>query len=305
MYNEKHRNAPRIEDEHPKALAAHKPANIYSRRTFLALAAGATTTAVLAGCGARSTQGAAAPSSAADTTADALATIRERATMTFGTEGTWSPWTFHNENDELTGYDVEVARAIAERLGATAQFAEGEWDGLFAGVDAGRYDSVANGVSVTSERAEKYDFTTPYAYNRTAIIVRADDTSIASFEDLAGKTTANTISSAYAEVAEGYGATVTGVDDLAQTLDLLLDGRIDATLNDEVVFYDYVAEHPEAQVKIAALSNDAVPVALPVPKDDAHASLLAAMNEAIGALRADGTLAQLSEQFFGVDISEA
>lgn len=263
------------------------------RRSFLYLAV-----AAVAGLTACSSGG------EGTTSDDVLAKIKAAGMMSFGTEGTWAPWTYHDESGELTGYDIEVARAVAERLGVSAEFAEGEWDGLFAGVDAGRYDSVANGVSVTEERAEKYDFTTPYAYNRTAIIVRADETGIDGFEDLAGKATANTISSAYAEIAERYGAMVTGVDDLAQTLDLLLDGRIDATLNDEVVFYDYLREHPDAPVRIAALSDDAISVAMPVPKGDAHATLLAAMNDAIEGLRSDGTLAELSGRFFGIDISE-
>ena len=86
---------------------------------------------------------------------------------------------------------------------------------------------MVNGVDITPERAEKYDFSTPYAFNRTAVITKADDDSINTLEDLKGKKTANTISSTYAELAEQYGATVTGVDDLNQTFELLLSGRID------------------------------------------------------------------------------
>lgn len=96
---------------------------------------------------------------------DALAAIRERGQLIVGTEGTWSPWTYHDESDTLTGYDVEVARRIGESLGVETVFVEGEWDGLLAGMDAGRYDLVINGVEITDERAEKYDFSDPYAYN--------------------------------------------------------------------------------------------------------------------------------------------
>ena len=110
-----------------------------------------------------------------------------------------------------------------------ATFAEGEWDGLLAGLDSGRYDTMANGVSVTPEREEKYDFTEPYAYNRIVVITRSDS-DIASMEDLDGKTTANTLGSSYATLAESYGATNTGVDDFNQTIQLLESGRIDATL---------------------------------------------------------------------------
>ena len=115
---------------------------------------------------------------------------------------------------------------------------------------------MVNGVDITEERAEKYSFSDPYAYNRTAVIVNSANDEIQSMEDLDGKSTANTISSTYAEVAEKYGAAVTGVDDLEQTFELLLSGRIDATLNAEVTYYDYMKAHPDAEIKIACLDPE-------------------------------------------------
>mgnify|MGYP004636529019 FL=1 len=236
---------------------------------------------------------------------DQLAQIKAKGEIVVAMEGTWSPWTYHDENDELVGYDVEVAKAIAEKLGVKATFVEGEWDGLFAGMDAGRYDIVVNGVDITEERAQKYDFTEPYAYNRTAIIVKDDNDDIQSFEDLNGKHTANTISSTYAELAEKYGADVTGVDDLNQTFELLLSGRIDATLNAELTYYDYMKAHPDAKIKIAALTDDASEVAIPLRKGAASDNLRAAINQALEELRADGTLSELSVKYFGSDVSQA
>ena len=236
---------------------------------------------------------------------DQLAQIKAKGEIVVAMEGTWSPWTYHDENDELVGYDVEVAKAIAEKLGVKATFVEGEWDGLFAGMDAGRYDIVVNGVDITEERAQKYDFTEPYAYNRTAIIVKEDNEEIQSFEDLNGKHTANTISSTYAELAEKYGADVTGVDDLNQTFELLLSGRIDATLNAELTYYDYMKAHPDAKIKIAALTDDASEVAIPLRKGAASDNLRAAINQALEELRADGTLSELSVKYFGSDVSQA
>ena len=256
-------------------------------------------TAFLTGCSSQNTN------QATGTTAgDLLVQIQEKSEIVIAMEGTWAPWTYHDENDELVGYDVEVGKAIAEKLGVTATFVEGEWDGLLAGLDAGRYDIMVNGVGITPERQEKYDFTTPYAYNRTAVIVRGDYDEISSMEDLNGKKTANTISSTYAEQAEAYGATVTGVDDLNQTIELLLAGRIDATLNAEVVFADYQKAHPDANIKIAAYSDDVERVAIPVRKGTDTATLLDAINQALAELDADGTLSALSVKYFGTDISK-
>lgn len=159
-------------------------------------------------------------------------------------------------------------------------------------------------VGIAPDREEKYDFSTPYAFNRTAVLVRGDYDQIHSMEDLKGKRTANTISSNYAALAESYGATVTGVDDLNQTIELLLSGRIDATLNAEVVFADYQRTHPDANIQVVAFSDEPERVAIPVRKGDDSATLLAAINDALAQMDADGTLSRLSVKYFGMDISK-
>ena len=279
------------------------------RRTFISLmsvmaAAGVLT---LAGCSSNSGSSAAASgaaSSAASTgAADQLAAIQANGKLVVALEGAWQPWSYHDESDTLVGYDVEVSRAIAEKLGVEPEYVESDWDSLFAGLDAGRFDIVCNGVEVTDERAKTYDFTTPYGYIHTALAVRKDNEDIKSFEDLKGKTTANSLASTYMKLAESYGATVQGIDTLEETIQLLTAGRIDATLNADVSFYDYLNVHPDADFKLVAQTEDASHVAIPVRKGDDSASLLEAINTAIDELRADGTLKALGEKYFGQDIS--
>lgn len=159
-------------------------------------------------------------------------------------------------------------------------------------------------VGIAPDREEKYNFSTPYAFNLTAVLVRGDYDQIHSMEDLKGKRTANTISSNYATLAESYGATVTGVDDLNQTIELLLSGRIDATLNAEAVFADYQRTHPDANIQVVAFSDEPERVAIPVRKGDDSATLLAAINDALAQMDADGTLSRLSVKYFGMDISK-
>ena len=236
--------------------------------------------------------------------ADLLAQIQEKGEITVAMEGTWAPWTFHDEDDNLVGYDVEVAEKVAEKLGVKVNFVEGEWDSLLAGLDSGRYDVMVNGVSVDEERKEKYDFSIPYAANRTAVIVRNETEDIQSMDDLDGKRTANTLNSTYAKIAEEHGAEVTNMDDLSQTFELLFAGRIDATLNDEVAYYDYMKNHPDAEIKIAVLSDDVVQVAIPLRKGEETRTLREAIDKALTELSEDGTLTELSEKYFGVDISQ-
>lgn len=235
---------------------------------------------------------------------DLLTTIQQRGKIIIGLEGDWAPWSFVGEDDELTGYDVEVAKAIAEKLGVEAEIIPGEWDGLFAGMDAGRYDIVVNGVEVTPEREDKYDFTDPYAYIRTALIVRGDNDTIHSFEDLDGKKTANSIASTYMNLAESYGATCYGVATLDETLTMVLQGRADATLNAIVSYTDYMAQHPDSNLKVVATTEEASNVSIPMRKGEETASLMEAINQAIAELREDGVLSELSTRFFGEDISE-
>ena len=279
------------------------------RRTFISLMSVMAAAGVLSlsGCSsshntAASTAGTAA-SSAASAGGDLLSTIQSRGTLIVALEGAWQPWSFHDVDDTLVGYDVEVSRAIAEKLGVEPEYVESDWDSLFAGMDAGRYDMVCNGVEVTEERSKTYDFTTPYGYIHTALAVKKDNDSITSFENLDGKTTANSLASTYMELAESYGATVQGIDTLEETIQLLTAGRIDATLNADVSFYDYLNVHPDADFKLVAFTEEASHVAIPLRKGDETATLLEAINNAIEELRADGTLSELSKKYFGQDIS--
>ena len=273
------------------------------RRTFISLMGVMAAAGVLSmtGCSSKDTAASTA-STASSATLNKLDSIQKSGKLVVALEGAWQPWSYHDTSDTLVGYDVEVSRAIAEKLGVEPEYVESDWDSLFAGLDAGRYDMVCNGVEVTEERAKTYDFTTPYGYIHTALAVRKDNEDIHSFEDLKGKTTANSLASTYMELAESYGATVQGIDTLEETIQLLTAGRIDATLNADVSFYDYLNVHPEADFKLVAQTAEASHVAIPVLKSE-DTAYLDALNTAIEALRADGTLKTLSEKYFGQDIS--
>ena len=276
------------------------------RRTFISLMSVMAAAGVLslAGCSSNTSASTASSTAASASAAAAnkLEAIQSNGKLVIALEGAWQPWSFHDESDTLVGYDVEVSRAIAEKLGVEPEYVESDWDSLFAGLDAGRYDLVCNGVEVTEERAKTYNFTTPYGYIHTALAVRKDNEDIKSFEDLAGKTTANSLASTYMELAESYGATVQGIDTLEETIQLLAAGRIDATLNANVSFYDYLNVHPDADFKLVAQTEDASHVAIPIVKSE-DSSFLDALNSAIDELRADGTLKELGEKYFGQDIS--
>ena len=234
---------------------------------------------------------------------DLLAKIQNSGKLVIAMEGNWAPWTYENEDGELVGFEVEVSRAVAEKLGVTPEYVTGEWDGLLAGVQAGRYDVMANGVGYTEERAQAYYYSDFYAFNRTALVVRGDNEEIKSLEDLDGKTTCNSANSTYQLLAEKYGATVKDVESLAGTIDELMAGRVDATLNAEVSINDYMREQPDADIKIVAYDPDVEQVGMIMPYGASSDSLRDAINQALEELRADGTLTEISNKYFGMDIT--
>ena len=245
--------------------------------------------------------GATDTSAATDTS---LADIVEAGVLVVGTEGTYRPFSYHVDGSgDLTGYDVEVARAVAEELGVEIRFEETQWDAIFAGLEAGRFDVIANQVSITPEREESYTFSEPYTYSTGVIVVSDDTTDIASFADLEGKTTAQSLTSNWHTLAQESGANIEAVEGWAQAVALVEQGRVGATINDNLTFLDYQKQTGAAGLVIAAETDDFSRSAFVFASGSD--SLAQAVNDALAKLAADGTLAEISAEFFGKDVSVA
>lgn len=234
---------------------------------------------------------------------DLLSRVKAQGKLVVATEGDWAPWTYHDETDTLVGLDVELARLIAQELGVQAEFQETDWDAILAGVESGRFDIACNGVGYTDARAEKYRFTDPYIYTQMGLVVRSDNTDILTVNDLSGRTTANSPSSTYAELAEQFGATVTPVNTINETMTLLEQGRVEATINSMESVQDYLNQHPEAKIKVVQVLPGEEMV-IPARKDADTESLIRAINEILAAARQDGRLKALSEKYFNLDLTQ-
>ena len=232
---------------------------------------------------------------------DQLAKIQDAGVMVVGTEGTYSPNSYHDDNGDLVGFDVEVAKAIGEHLGVEVEFFEAEWDSLFAAMDSGRVDTVINEVEYSEERALKYDFSEPYTYVHGALLVAGDNEDITTFEDLDGKRAAQNLTSSWGTLAQEYGAELVSVDSVNQTMELIASDRADATLNAETAFGDYMKNHPEADVKIVARTDFTTSSLVPVRKYQEN--FLNAVNEALEEMRESGELKAISEKYFGMDVT--
>lgn len=196
-----------------------------------------------------------------------------------------------------------MGRAIAKRLGVEARFVEGKWDGLIAGLDVGRYDAVMNQVSITEARQQKYDFSDPYIASAAVLIVREDNKDIKSFDDLKGKRSANTLTSNFGKLAEAAGAQVVAVQGFNEAIDLLMSRRVDATINDELSFLDFKKQKPDAPLHIVARDTGKEFSQSGVLIRKGNPELQQAINKALADIKADGTYKQISEKYFGVDLS--
>ncbi|MEM9630564.1 MAG: amino acid ABC transporter substrate-binding protein [Pseudomonadota bacterium] len=230
-----------------------------------------------------------------------LDAIQSAGVLKIGTEGTYAPFTYHDTEGNLVGFDVEIGKAVAEKLGVKAEFVEGKWDGLIAGLDVKRYDAVINQVGITDARKQKYNFSDPYIASKAVLIVRANNDDINGFEDLNGKKSAQSLTSNFGKIAEDAGAELIGTDGFDQSIQLVLTRRADATINDSLSYLDFKKQKPDAPVKVVAEKADADHSGILVRKGDPE--LVDALNAALAEIKADGTYQAISEKYFGQDVS--
>lgn len=233
--------------------------------------------------------------------AGSLADIQASKSLRIGTEGTYAPFTYHDPSGALVGFDVEIGREVAKRIGVEPVFVEGKWDGLIAGLASDRYDAVINQVGITEERKARFDFSDPYIVSKAVLIVKKGNSEIASFADLKGRKAAQSLTSNYGKIAEGAGAELVGTEGFDQSIQLVLTGRADATINDNLSFLDFHKQKPDAPVEVVATQDDASASGIIVQKD--NPDLVAAINKALADMKSDGTYETISQKYFGADVS--
>lgn len=253
---------------------------------------------VLAACGT-------APADESDKTTGSetlLEKILAEGKFPIGTEGTYPPFTFHDETGALTGFDVEVATEIAKRLGVKPVFMETQWDAMFAGLDTERFDMIANQVGIRPDRQEKYDFSDPYIVSAAVLVVHQDNDSVKDFEDITGLKAGQTLTSNLTDIAREHGAEIVGVESFNQAMDLLSSKRIDVTINDGLSVLDFLKQRPDAPVQIVARHSKAAHNGFMFRKGNEE--LIEAVNQALKEMQEDGTYLQISEKWFGADVSK-
>ncbi|MFS0942260.1 extracellular solute-binding protein [Enterococcus sp. DIV0182] len=236
---------------------------------------------------------------------NSLKQVEDKKEMVVATSGTLFPASYYNDDNQLVGYDVDVAKEVAKRLGVDISFKEYNVDGQITAVSKQAVDFAANDFGITKEREKKFSLSDPIKYSFDSMIVRQkDDSGIASLEDLKGKKAAGEPNTSYMKLAEKYGAELVTYDNATndQYLTDVANGRTDVILNDYYLQKMSVAALPDIPVKI--LENvyfNANSSGFLFKKG--HDALEEKVNETLKQMKEDGTLKTISEGYFQTDVS--
>lgn len=228
--------------------------------------------------------------------------VVEKTVLTVGVDDTYPPMEYRDENNDLVGFDVDLAKALAEKAGLEIEFVPTAWDGIFQGLKTQNYDVIISSVSITPSRMEEFDFSDPYLSNGQVIVVRPGDDSVKVPEDLAGKkvgvqlgTTADTAIDKFMEENE---MTVEKYNEIIQTFNAMKAGYVDYIVVDYPVAIEYVSKDPESfEISSAQLTNE--PIGICFRKGDTENQDI--VNTALEAMREEGKLTEISMEWFGED----
>jgi polar amino acid transport system substrate-binding protein len=244
-------------------------------------------------------------SNTADTVAtdDNTPTLLSQDTIVIGLDDEFPPMGFRDENNEIVGFDIDLAKAVGEKLGVEVEFQPIDWNAKEIELESGKVDALWNGLTITDERKENMDFTNPYIENRQIIVVKADS-DIQSKADLDGKLVG---------IQDGSSAVeAVNADELASAIELStydtnilalsdLDiGRVDAVVADEIVLRYYLA-HNDNDFRVIE-DGDFGDEVYGVAVKKGNTELLNALQTALDEIDADGTAAEISNNWFSEDI---
>ncbi|MGF2617289.1 transporter substrate-binding domain-containing protein [Rossellomorea vietnamensis] len=217
--------------------------------------------------------------------------------FTFAASGEFKPFSYTGGDGQMTGFDIDVAEAVAEELGLDPEQQKFKFAGIVEGVQAGRFDAAVASHTITDERAEKVDFSTPYYYSGPQIFVRPDS-DVETMADLEGMEVAVSKGSTYAETAGEATDNIKTYDSDVVALEALSKGKHDAVITDFVTGKEANGAGLEIEAReLLGRSEQAIAVS------QDNEELLEAINEALEALREDGTLEEISQEYFGEDIT--
>lgn len=234
---------------------------------------------------------------------DLLDQVKQRGTLRIGLEGTFPPFNSKTPSGELVGYDVDIAKAVAAKLGLKPEFVTTEWSGIIAGLQAGKFDVIVNQVGITDARKQVLDFSPAYTYSAAQLIQRKDDTrQFKSLDDLKGKKLGVGLGTNYMDMAKSVpGIDVKTYPGAPEYLRDLAAGRLDAALNDRLMLA-YLMKNSPLPLRTGATVGTGNPSGIPFKKG--NPKFAKAIDDAMAQLETDGTFSKISDKWFGIDVSK-
>jgi L-cystine transport system substrate-binding protein len=234
---------------------------------------------------------------------DLLDKVKQTGVLTVACEGTYPPFDSRDASGQLVGFDVDVAKAVAARLGVKPQFITTEWSGILAGLQAGKFDVIVNQVGITDQRKAALDFSQPYTYSSAQLIQRANDnTDYGAPGALQGKRIGVTLGTNYADLAKKLpGVEVKTYPGAPEKLSDLASNRVDVSMDDRVML-PYLLKNANLPLKPGALVKGG-DTEMGIPFRKGNPKFAKAIDDAISSMKQDGTLKKISMQWFGTDIT--
>lgn len=223
-------------------------------------------------------------------------------TLTIGLEGTYAPFSYRKDG-KLQGFEVELGKAVAKKMGLKAKFVPTKWDSLIAGLGAKKFDVVMNNIAQTPEREKKYLFSNPYISSHFVMIVK-ENSSLKTLKSIKGHKFAAGVGTNNATLVKKYGGITVDDSDFASGLDMIKQGRVEGMINSREAWYVYAKKHSTKGLKMIDVSNEAKPVKIAAMFNKNSSALQKQYNQALQELQKDGTLQKLSQKYFGADITK-
>lgn len=221
----------------------------------------------------------------------------DRGTLRIGTERDYPPFSYRGTGGLLTGFDVEIAEEVARHMDLKAEFVEQSWDQLLPGLTEGRYDAVFNEIEDRPDRRALYDFSIAYLSTVPVLMVRSGEDGIRSFAELQGKRVALNPTGAYREIAKKHGAEAVPAKYARDAADMLVNGKVDAVITDQLSVTNLKQQLPDLPVKTAAASREVFEVSAAFVKG--NPDLVAAVDNALATMQQDGTYLAIWNKYFG------
>ena len=230
--------------------------------------------------------------------------LTQAKTLTIGLEGDYTPYSFRSKNGHLTGFEVELGRRLAKKLGLKPTFVLTKWDGLIAGLGTNKYDVVLNNIAKTPQRAKNFQTTVPYIYSHSILITRDTEKKMTSLKAIKGKKFAEGTGTDNELIAKKFGATVMPSPSFTTTLDLIKQGRADGAINSREAWLAYKQQNSTKGLKMKDVSDEQAPGEIVGLLNRRSNTLKGKLNRALKQLRQEGELKRLSVKYFHSDITK-